>query len=161
LLVQLLFSITFTGSLSMFELIMFEIGDLLDAETRRLHWKLDLQLMLTLVIFVLPFGQFYFNCRDGGMARLRSWCVAVVLWGGFLIGFWKLLDPFVQIDPKHRLLSVEQGMGRVGVVGVTVMALLSGVGSVLTPHNLMTYFIRGFSAEDEAALRMRMFQAIE
>jgi hypothetical protein len=144
LLVQLLFSITFTGSLSMFELIMFEIGDLLDAETRRLHWKLDLQLMLTLVIFVLPFGQFYFNCRDGGMARLRSWCVAVVLWGGFLIGFWKLL-----------------GMGRVGVVGVTVMALLSGVGSVLTPHNLMTYFIRGFSAEDEAALRMRMFQAIE
>jgi SNF family Na+-dependent transporter len=70
--VQLLFAATFTGSCSMFELIIFEILDVLDAETRRLNWKVDLNVMLVLVIVVLPFGQFYFSCRDTGLKRLRS-----------------------------------------------------------------------------------------
>lgn len=159
--VQLLFAATFTGSCSMLELIIFEILDVLDADTRHMSWDVDLQAMLTLVIFVLPLGQFYFSSRDAGIGRVRSCCLALVLLAGFLLSFWKLLDPFVQVDPKHSLFSIEQGISRVGVVGVTTMALLSGVGSVVTPHNKMTYFIRGFSAQDEAALRQRMFQALE
>ena len=158
--VQLLFAATFTGSCSMFELIIFEILDVLDAETRRLNWKVDLNVMLVLVIVVLPFGQFYFSCRDTGLKRLRSYCLALVLLGLFQLCFWQLLAPFVQVDPKHDLLSIEQGMSRVGVVGVTAMALLSGIGSVVTPHSLVTYFIRGFTQEDEAALQGRYFQAI-
>ena len=158
--VQLLFAATFTGSCSMFELVIFEILDVLDNDSRRLNWKIDLDVMLALVIFILPFAQFYFSCRDVGMARLRSVAVALLLLGAFLGGFWRLGDPFPQIDPRHGVFSIEQGMSRVGVVGVTVMAILSGVGSVITPYNWLTYFIRGFTPKDMAALQSRMFQAI-
>jgi hypothetical protein len=58
-LVQILFAITFTLSCSMFELIIFEILDVLERGSRWFNWKLDLYLMLFLLIFVLPFYQFY------------------------------------------------------------------------------------------------------
>lgn len=38
----------------MFELVIFEILDVLDRDSRRLNWKVDLDFMLALVIFVLP-----------------------------------------------------------------------------------------------------------
>ena len=158
--VQLLFAATFTGSCSMFELVIFEVIDFLDKDSRRLNWKVDLDVMLALVVFILPFAQFYFSCRDAGMTRVRSLGVATLLLGAFLVGFWRLGDPFPQVDPRHGVFSIEQGMSRVGVVGVTVMAILSGVGSVVTPYNWMTYFIRGFAPKDMAALQNRMFQAI-
>ena len=158
--VQLLFAATFTGSCSMFELVIFEVIDFLDKDSRRLNWKVDLDVMLALVVFILPFAQFYFSCRDAGMTRVRSLGVATLLLGAFLVGFWRLGDPFPQVDPRHGVFSIEQGMSRVGVVGVTVMAVLSGVGSVVTPYNWMTYFIRGFAPKDMAALQNRMFQAI-
>jgi len=59
ILVQALFAFTFTLSCSMFELIIFEILDVLDRSTRLLNWKIDLYLMLVQLVLVLPFYQFY------------------------------------------------------------------------------------------------------
>lgn len=53
--VQLIFSTTFALSLTMFELIIFEIIGLLESSSRYFHWRLELTLLLFLVIALIPF----------------------------------------------------------------------------------------------------------
>ena len=49
---------------------------------------------------------------------------------------------------QHGVLSVETCISRVGVIGVTVMALLSGFGAVSYPYTSMAMFMRSVSASD-------------
>lgn len=53
--VQLIFSLTFSLSLTMFELIIFEIIGVLESSSRYFHWKLGLTLLLIMVIALIPF----------------------------------------------------------------------------------------------------------
>ena len=66
----------------------------------------------------------------------------IAAWLAFLYFFWKIGDPFPILSPKHGIFSIEQCIGRVGVIGVTLMALLSGFGAVNYPYTSMFYFIR-------------------
>ena len=56
--------------------------------------------------------------------------------------FWKVGDPFPILSPKQGILSIEQGISRIGVIGVTAMALLSGFGAVNYPYTSMACFMR-------------------
>lgn len=68
--------------------------------------------------------------------------LTVFIWLIYLYFFWKVGDPFPILNPKYGILSIEQGISRIGVIGVTVMALLSGFGAVNYPYTSMAYFIR-------------------
>jgi len=68
--------------------------------------------------------------------------LSFLIWFFILILFWKIGDPFPILSPKHGILSIEQCISRVGVIGVTVMAFLSGFGAVNCPYTYMSYFVK-------------------
>ena len=106
--------------------------------------------------FELLYSYFYINLvRDFRLViffTLIAWCF-------YLYMFWKLGNPF-PISNRHEFFSIEQCISRVGIIGVTAMAILSGFGgeekivwdrkkwlqflflAVNCPYTYMTYFIK-------------------
>ncbi|XP_066584345.1 Golgi pH regulator [Prorops nasuta] len=161
-LVQLIFSITFSLSCTMFELIIFEIIGVLDSSSRYFHWNVGLYMLLFMVIVLIPFYIAYFiisNIRFVRLNLIRPLTVLVYLC--YLYLFWKVGDPFPIMSPKKGLLSIEQGVSRIGVIGVTVMALLSGFGAVNYPYSSMAYFMRPVSYADVQAIERRLMQTMD
>lgn len=164
--VQLIFSVTFSLSLTMFELIIFEIVGLMESSSRYFHWRLGLTLLLIMCIALIPFYIAYScisNIRMSMMMVLRIelilinnsyilFCLTVspkwtrvltlIVWFLFLYGFWRIGDPFPLLSVSQGIFTIEQAVSRIGVIGVTVMALLSGFGAVNYPYTSMTYFIK-------------------
>lgn len=87
--------------------------------------------------------------------------LTICVWIIFLTIFWKIGDPFPILNPKQGILSIEQLVSRIGVIGVTVMALLSGFGAVNYPYTNMSYFIREVSAADVMTVEKRLMQTMD
>ena len=147
LLLQLMFSLTLTLSCSMFELIIFEIMDVLSYESRWWNWKLDIYAMMMLLIVVMPLYMIALAVQP--MVRTRTQLIAATAaaFSLFLLIFYKLGDPFPILSDAHKkhmlsLLSIEHGVSRIGVIGVTSMAVMSGFGAVNCPYTYMNVFMR-------------------
>ena len=87
--------------------------------------------------------------------------LTLVIWCAYFYIFWKLGDPFPILSPKHGVLSIEQGISRVGVIGVTIMALLSGFGAVNYPYTSMTMFMRSVTVMDVQVIEKKLLQTME
>ena len=61
----------------------------------------------------------------------------------------------------HSQQSVSPGISRVGVIGVTIMALLSGFGAVNYPYTSMNIFMRSVSQEDVSKIERKLLQTME
>ncbi|XP_063223274.1 Golgi pH regulator isoform X2 [Bacillus rossius redtenbacheri] len=162
MLIQIIFSATFTLSCTMFELIIFEIIGFLDPSSRFFHWNLGLYMMLFMVIVLIPFYICYFilsNIRLVRKQMIRP--LTLASWLLFIYLFWKIGDPFPILSPKHGLLSIEQAISRIGVIGVTVMALLSGFGAVNYPYASMACFMRPVTPQDLQLTEKRLMQTLD
>ncbi|KAG7256346.1 hypothetical protein CRUP_026624 [Coryphaenoides rupestris] len=148
--VQVVFSITFAFSCTMFELIIFEILGALSS--RYFHWKLNLYVILLVLIFVVPFYIGYFVVSN--ILQRQKLLFACVVWFTFMYFFWKLGDPFPILSPKHADQPCR-------VIGVTLMALLSGFGAVNCPYTYMSYFLRNVTDSDILALERRLLQTMD
>ncbi|XP_078402175.1 Golgi pH regulator [Cetorhinus maximus] len=159
--VQMVFSVMFAFSCTMFELIIFEILGLLNSSSRYFHWKLNLYVTLVALIFIVPFYIGYFVVSNIRLLQRKRFLFACVIWLAFIYFFWKIGDPFPILSPKHGILSIEQLISRVGVIGVTLMALLSGFGAVNCPYTYMSYFLRNVTDSDILALERRLLQTMD
>lgn len=69
------------------------------------------------------------------------------------------------VDPQPLLnyfnQSSKQAVSRIGVIGVTVMAILSGFGAVNYPYTSMAYFIRPVSQADVLTLERRLLLTMD
>lgn len=82
------------------------------------------------------------------MTLTHSVIVSLVIWGIYLFVFWKIGNPFPILSKEHGMFALEPGMSRIGVIGVTVMAILSGFGAVNSPYTYLFYFLRPVSDDE-------------
>jgi len=173
-----LFCLTFALSCSMFQLIIFEIMHVLHTDTRWIVWKCDIYAMLTLLIFVLPSSIVYTAIRPMTAKKHRAVAATLAALTIFLYLFYKLGDPFPFIANSaiinnssslfgsvsrvfFNCLSIEHGVSRIGVIGVTSMAVCSGFGAVNCPYTYLHHFLRPVQWSDVALCERRAWQNME
>lgn len=118
--------------------------------------------MLFMVIILTPLYLFYFalsNSRFISKRWLRP--LSLLTWCAFLAIFWKIGDPFPIHNPKHGVLSIETCVSRVGVIGVTIMAQLSGFGAVNYPYTSMAMFMRSVTPTTIVQVEKKLMQTFD
>ena len=160
--VAILFVITLAVSLSMFQLIIFEIAGVLQQDSRLVCWRCDIAVMLALLVVVLP------CCIISEMIALyqldtsKHILLTAATFAAFMYAFYKIGDPFPLLTKQTlSFFSLEQLISRIGVVGVTSMALFSGFGAVSCPYNYMSVFLRPITEADISLARLTLLQTME
>lgn len=158
ILVQLLFSVTLSLSCSMFELIIFEILGIFNANSRYFYWKITIYIMLIMLIVILPFCISYFIISNSRLKKNNLWVRigSILLYIIFMCIFVKIGDQFPITSPNYGAFSIEQGLSRVGVIGVSLIGVLSGFGAVNYPYTSMTCFMRSVNRSDILQLERKL-----
>lgn len=120
-------------SLTLLELLGFEILNIFPRNFRWFFWEICLIIIQILLIFIVPFLQIkilFFRKSKTQLPKLLIIVFVLYLWCFYKIGsIFPVIDQSVPIS----LFSVEQGISRIGIIGVTLLALISGYGSVSSP----------------------------
>lgn len=118
--------------------------------------------MLFMLIIVLPlYLSFFILCNLSFLTKNCIRLMTFLVWSVFIFLFWKIGDPFPILSPKHGIFSIEQGISRVGVIGVTLMALLSGFGAVNYPYTSMTHFMRAVNHGNIISMEKKLLRTYD
>lgn len=153
---RFLFSIVFALSSVLLELLIFEILDVMDSTHRRFMWRFDLVSLLLLLLVVLPFVHSYL-ALSRHLRPLGALIGASIFFVFFSVIFWKLLGRHSTGDTFTLISAV----GRVGALGVAMVAIVSGYGSVSVPHSYISLFIRPVEKAEITALESQLSHTME
>jgi hypothetical protein len=145
------FSTTIALATVLAELILCEISNTVDPVARAVALQITIPTLLFLLIVLIPLLEIQSIVKGAGWDFSRSgkgkiprlpWILQLVGFGGWLTCFWwigKAL-PGTGVrqngaDPayEYRKTLTDVCLDRIGIIGITLMALLSGFASVSSP----------------------------
>ncbi|KAI8926777.1 Abscisic acid G-protein coupled receptor-domain-containing protein [Entophlyctis helioformis] len=171
---RLLFAAVFANSCALLLLVVLEVDDTntFPPSARLSFWRLNLNLGLLSVMLLLPLYQIYTLCVSSRSALLRrnAGLLTLVGYAAFAYLLWRIgIDFPVSKSPESvsgtshawHWFDMPSLIGRVGVVGVTLMALLSGFGAVYSPYDNLSIFLRKVSQADLVRAEERVGHTME
>ena len=136
--VHTLVSAIFALCFDLFVLVVYELLDVL-GPYRHFTWRCVLFSLVVLLAIVLPYLLLHLLVEGQGLRAWGSHLVASILAGVWLWTFWAAGSLFPVVSAgDHDFLSLEGAIGRLGVVGVIIVACLSGYGAVTNPYALLS-----------------------
>ena len=142
---KFVFFITVCTSLTLLEFLGCEILDLFPRNLRWFLWEFCLIILLILLILIVPFLQFriiLFNRSKSPFPKMLIVVFVLYFWCFYKIGS---IFPIIDQSIATSLFSVQQGISRIGIIGITLLALISGYGSVAGPATFI--FVKKVSYE--------------
>ena len=158
--VAYIFVLTLTPCLSVLSLIVGEIVGVSSRPVRELLFNVDLIVLIVVLLFILPAYIWYTVLRSQFGWSRRYVASATLLQLVYLWVFWKIGDEFPVVDTSFSLFSKEQCIGRIGVVGVAAVAILSGFGAVNTPYTWLGYFATTVDDAEMVATEQRLLHTL-
>lgn len=135
-------------------------------------WKIDFLCAVVLLVGILPCYEIYMVLKNylkiTNVRRLGTLCAVLQL--GFMYFMWRIGEPLpVQLEGEMRPSSalsldtriINVFISRIGIIGVTVMAFLSGYGAVNFPFLYISYFLRKISDQDVTTLERQIQQGMD
>ena len=158
--VTFIFVVTLTPCLSILSLIAAEIMGFSSRSARELIFNADLMLLCVFLLLIIPSFIWYTALRSRlGWSR-RYITTAALMQVVYLWFFWKIGDEFPVTDTSYSIFSKEQCIGRIGVVGVAAVAILSGFGAVNTPYTWLGYFATAVDDNEMIATEQRLLHTL-
>ena len=138
-----IFSITIALSAVLAELILCEISNTLDPAARSVALQVTVSTLLVLLVIAIPFLELHsfissarWKFSGSGKGRLwLTWGLQIVGFSLWLFGFWWIGQGILGIHAHENASGrlpglIEACLERIGVIGISLMALLSGFASV-------------------------------
>ncbi|TVY64261.1 Golgi pH regulator, partial [Lachnellula suecica] len=145
--VAVAFSATIALAAVLAELILCEISNTLNPVARAFALKAVVPTLLFMLVVLIPFLELQsivsgsgwsFQRKENGKIPRAAWMLQFLLFAGWLAGFW-WLGKGIPGTYIHTMAS-QPGKGiseacleRVGIIGISLMALLSGFAAVSNP----------------------------
>ncbi|RCK55947.1 Golgi pH regulator [Candida viswanathii] len=131
-----IFSSTMALSVGLIMLILLELGNLLDADSRLGLFKFTINTLMLLLVMVLPISILSLLTVQDGLPRTgKSVGLIVGLYIFWLVILHKCGDLTQSFNTGSRNF-IEKIINQVSIVGITILAILSGVGSTSTPYKI-------------------------
>lgn len=140
------FSTTIALAAVLVELVLCEISDTINPVAREVALHITIFLLLILLIIVIPSLELHsiisaagWKYRGSGAGRLRfAWLLHIIGFTLWILGFWGsgqllLARHHEENGIKHHEHLLDAVVEHVGVIGISLMALLSGFASVSSP----------------------------
>jgi hypothetical protein len=122
-------------------------------------WKFNLVLVTTILILILPYCFFYLVLRNSDWPWQQACYLAALPLLLYLWVFYSITNSLPIAGQSGSLLVM--GISRLGVLGVTAMAITSGFGAVNCPRQTLDYFLRPVSDADIQALEKRLLKTLD